>query len=162
MPGELQPWFSGWPTLDRFRRDMDELFDRFFGDVGYRRPTSWMAGPAIESHFKDGNWVMRVDLPGVGPKDIDIEITGDTLTVQAKRERLSADNKQNSSAHEASYVSFERSVTLPQGAKRDQIRASYQHGVLELTMPASPELTGRKISVEIGHEEKGRIEHKAA
>src|SRR5690242_7278543 len=149
MPSELQPWFSGWPTLDRFRRDMDELFDRFFGDVGYRRPTSWMAGPAIESHFKDGNWVMRVDLPGVGPKDIDIEITGDTLTVQAKRERLSADDKQNSSAHEASYVSFERSVTLPQGAKGDQIRASYQHGVLELTMPASLELMGRKIPVEI-------------
>ena len=82
MPIELQPWFSGWPTLDRFRKDMDELFDRFFGDVGYRRPTSWMAGTAIVSHFKDGNWVMRVDLPGVDPKDIDVQITGDTLTVR--------------------------------------------------------------------------------
>jgi len=129
MLGELQRWFSGWPTLDRFRRDMDELFDRFFGDVGYRRPTGWMAGLAIESHFKDGNC---------------------------------AENRQNSNEHEASYVSFERSVTLPKGVKRDQIRASYQHGVLELAMPASPELAGRKIPVEIGQEEKGRIEHKAA
>ena len=162
MFGELQPWFSGWPILDSFRKDMDELFDRFLGDVGYRRPTSWMAGPAIESHFKDGNWVMRVDLPGVDPKDIDVQITGDTLTVQAKRERLSAENAQNSNEHEASYVSFERSVTLPKGVKRDQIRASYRNGVLELTIPASPELTGRKIPVEIGQEEKGRIEHKAA
>ena len=162
MLGELQPWFSGWPTLDRFRKDVDELFDRFFGDVGYRRPTSWMAAPGIETHFKDGNWVMRLDLPGVEPKDINVEIAGDTLTVQAKRERLSDGNKENSNEHEASYLSFEHSVTLPAGLKRDQIRATYQHGVLELTMPAAPELMGRKIPVAIGQEEQAQIEQKAA
>src|ERR1700758_2329853 len=87
MLGELQPWFSGWPSADRFRRDIDELLDRFFGDDRYRssnglRPT-W---PAVESFFKDGNWVVRFDLPGVHPNDIDVSAAGDTLTIRASRE----------------------------------------------------------------------------
>jgi hypothetical protein len=49
---------------------------------------------------------------------------------------------------------FERSLTLPKGVDSDQLKASYQHGVLELTMAASPQLAGRKIPIEIGMEEK--------
>ena len=63
---------------------------------------------------------------------------------------------------EATYGRFERSLTLPKGVKSDELKASYHHGVLELTMPASPELTGRKIPIEIGTEDKERLEHKAA
>jgi len=59
MLDEVRPWFSGWrsrASIDRFRRDMDELFDRFFGDFRYRDPMSPMTmSPAVESFFKDGN-----------------------------------------------------------------------------------------------------------
>jgi HSP20 family molecular chaperone IbpA len=103
MPSELQPLFSGWPSLDRFRRDMDELFDRFFGDVGHRRPNSSMtAWPAVESFFGDGNWVTRVDLPGVDPKDIDVAVAGDTLTIRASRERRRDERNQNFETREKS------------------------------------------------------------
>jgi HSP20 family protein len=163
MLGELQPWFSGWPSLDRFRRDMDELFDRFFGEVGYRSPTSPMtAWPAVESFFRDGNWVIRFDLPGAEPKDIDVSVAGDMLTVRASRERPSEGRSQDFEMHEVSYSRCERSLTLPKGVASDQIKASYQHGVLELTMPASPELAGRKIPIEVDMEEKKQLEHRAA
>ena len=96
MLGELQPWFSGWPSLDRFRRDMDELFDRFLGEVGSRGPTGSIAPwPAVNSFFKDGNWVMRIDLPGVEPKDIDVSVAGDTLTIRASRGRHSDERSQH-------------------------------------------------------------------
>jgi HSP20 family molecular chaperone IbpA len=86
MLGELQPWFSGWPSADRFRRDMEELLDRFFSEDRHRssnvlRPT-W---PAVESFVKGGNWVVRFDLPGVHPNDIDVSAVGDTLTIRASR-----------------------------------------------------------------------------
>jgi HSP20 family protein len=163
MLGELQPWFSGWPSLDRFRRDMDELFDRFFGEAGYRNLASPIAAwPAAESFFRDGNWVVRFDLPGVEPKDIDVSVTSDTLTVRAMREWHSGENNQDSGSHEVSYGRFERSLTLPKDIESEHIKASYQHGVLELTMPASPELMGRKIPVEIATQEKQQIEHRAA
>ena len=163
MPGELEPWFSGWPSVDRFRRDMDELLDRFFGEGGHRSPSGWVLNwPAVESFFKDGNWVMRFDLPGVEPKDIDVSVAGDTLTIRASRGRRSDDGSQDFQTREVSYGRFERSLTLPKGVESGQIKASYQHGVLELTMPASPELVGRKIPIEVSTEEKKQIEHRAA
>src|SRR5690242_18055476 len=162
MLGERQPWFSGWPSLDRFRRDMDELFNRFFGEGGSRGPSGSMAiWPAVDSFFRNGNWVMRFDLPGVEPKDIDVSVAGDTLTIRASRERHSDERNQDFEMREASYGRFERSLTLPKGVKTDQIKASYQNGVLELTMPASLELAGRKIPIQIGTEDKKQIEHQA-
>jgi HSP20 family protein len=166
MLGELQPWFSGWSfrsSIDQFRKDMDELFDRFFGDVGYRGPaTSMMMWPAVESFLKDGNWITRVDLSGVDPKDIDVSVSGNTLTIRASRERHSDERNQESERREASYGTFERSVTLPHEVKSDQIKAKYENGVLELTMPVPNEMAGRKIPIEIGTEEKKKLGHQAA
>lgn len=162
MLGELQPWFSGWPSVDRFRRDMDELFDRFFGEYGYRGSNRSMATwPATESFFRDGKWVIRFDLPGVEPKNIEVSVAGETLTVRASREHRSDERAHDSESREFSYGRFERSLTLPKGVNSEQIKANYQHGVLELTMPASSETAGRKIPIGVEHEEK-QVEHKAA
>jgi HSP20 family protein len=163
MLGELQPWFAGWPSLDHFRKEMDDLLTRFFGE-GYRSPMgSTLRWPITESYFKDGNWVVRFDLPGVDPKDIDVSVAGDILTVRASRERTDEHNHDSDSgARNGSYARFEHSVTLPKGVKSDGIKANYQHGVLELCMPAAPEVTGRKIPVAIGNEDRSQIENKAA
>jgi HSP20 family molecular chaperone IbpA len=159
MMGELQPWFAGWPTLDRFRKEIDALFTRFFGE-GYRSAAgSILSWPNSESYFKDGNWVMRLDLPGVDSKDIDVSVVGDTLTVRASRERRS---DRESGTSETNYARFEHSVTLPMGVKGDEIKANYQNGVLELSVPVSPELMGRKIPVESGKDGSAQIEHHAA
>ncbi len=167
MPGKLQPSFSTWPprsgSIIQFHKEIDEVFDRFFGDGGYRDSAALMtAWPAIDSYFKDGNWNLRVDLPGVEPKDIDVSVSGNTLTIRASRERHDDEDNQNAGTPTVSYGKFERSVTLPKGIKSDQINAKYKHGVLELTMPVSPELAGRKIAVEIGTEEKKKLEHQSA
>jgi HSP20 family protein len=167
MLDELQPWFSAWSSpsssVDQFRKEIEEVFARFFSNGDYRgSTTSMMVWPAVESFFKDGNWITRFDLPGVDPKDIDVLISGNTLTIRASRERHSDERNQDSETHDSSYARFDRSLTLPKGVKSDQISAKYEHGVLELTMPALPELAGRKIAVEIGTEEKKKLEHKAA
>ena len=161
MLSELQPWFREWPSVDRFRKDMDELFDRFFGESMYGSPSgSIQTWPAIESFLKDDKWVMRLDLPGVEPKDIDVSVAGDILTIRASRERRSDDSNQNSPMREVSYRRFERSLMLPKGVKTDQIKADYRQGVLELTLPIPPEVAGRKIPIQIGKEDKKQIEHK--
>jgi HSP20 family protein len=115
MLGELQLWFQGWPSVERFRRDMDELFERFFGE-GFRTSTNWMSPWAVpESYFKDGKWVMRFDLPGVDPKAIDISVAGDTLTIRALRERRNEGQYHEAGKSEGSYSRLEHSLTLPKG-----------------------------------------------
>lgn len=115
MLGELRsPW-----SIDRFRKDMDDLFDRFFGDMGYRGrgpTTSVTMSPALESFFKDSNWIIRVDLPGVDPKDMDVSVAGDTLTIRASRHEHS-EERTNVAFRGVSYGSFERCITLPEGVK---------------------------------------------
>jgi HSP20 family protein len=105
---------------------------------------------------------MRVDLPGVDPKNIDVAVASDTLTIRASRERRSEEHKPEHDFSEVSYGRFERSASLPRAVNRDQIKASYQNGVLELTMPASPEWAGRRIPVEMGTDDTKRLEHQAA
>jgi HSP20 family protein len=141
---------------------MDELFDRFFGKVGHRGPkSSTTMWPAVESFRRDSDWVMRFELPGVDPKDIDVSVAGDALTIRASREPHGDERHQDFEAREISYGRFERSVPLPKSVESEQIKATYQRGVLEVSMPASPELAGRKIPIEIGTEERKRLEHKA-
>jgi HSP20 family protein len=81
--------------------------------------------------------------PGFEPKDIDVSIVANTLTIKASRERGNNDDNQTD---ELSFGRLERALTLPKGVENGQVKDSYKHGVLELTMPASPELVGRKMS----------------
>jgi HSP20 family protein len=165
MLKELRPRFSGWlapSAIDRFPKDLDELFDRFFDGIADRDPMASMAKlPAIKSFVKDGQLVVRVDLPGVDPKAIDVSVAGDTLTIRASREQHNDERKQGYELREVTYGGFERSIVLPEGVKSDQIKANYRNGVLELTMPA-PQSTGRRIPVELGAEEKKQLEPQAA
>jgi HSP20 family protein len=150
MARELQIW-SPMRELERFRRDFDDLFARFLGasDIS-------LSGPPIES-FVDGNrLVVRADLPGVDPKDVEVTLAGNVLTIKGSR-RSEHENKGRDFLHrEVSYGSFERSLTLPEGVKADQVKASYRNGVLELEVPMPEALAVRKVPVEIAPAEARR------
>jgi HSP20 family protein len=110
----------------------------------------------MESYRKEGNYVMRFDLPGVDPKDLDVHVEGDLLTVKAERKA----EEKGPEYREAFYGKFERAVTLPHGVKAEKITARYENGVLELVVPLPVELAGKKVPVQI---EAGKtIEPKAA
>ena len=90
MLGELRTWSPIRSVLQEtnpFRQDIDQLFERFFGEDSFALDVPML--PAVESFIEDGKLCMRFDLPGVDPKDIDISIAGDTVTVRASREQRS-------------------------------------------------------------------------
>lgn len=99
----------------------------------------------VEDYMKDGNYVIRAELPGVDPeKDIEITVDGATLTIRAERR----EEQKESHRSEFRYGSFSRSVTLPRQADIEHITASYEQGILEVTVPVketSPQ--GSKIPV---------------
>lgn len=153
MANPIQTW-NPFREMEHFRRDFDELFDRFLGrgKRGAKEPA--ILEPAIESYIEDDKLVVRADLPGIDPKNVEITVTGDTLTIKGSREDKREEKERNFVFKEVGYGSFERSIKLPDGIKAEDIKASYKDGVLELTAPAPKELSARKVPIEVEGQKK--------
>lgn len=160
MMGELTPWrFSR--SLDALRRDMDELFERFFGNWGRE---FFPGARLIEGHFLplesyvDGNTlIVKADLPGMDPKDVEVAVEGNQLTIKGERKATQEAKEDAYLSREVRYGSFARTIALPEGVKADEVHASYRNGVLEISMPAPPSVAVKKVPVEIHGEERKQI-----
>ena len=136
------------PTSDP-RRDFDEMFSRFFGDS----PTSWSSGgysvPTDVFHMKD-RLVIRMDLPGINPDDVEVTVQENNLLINGKR-ALPYDAQDVRFARRGIfYGDFTQRVTLGKGLDLEQISAGYDNGVLELSIPYSEEVQPKKISINVG------------
>ena len=148
MTKALQVWSPMVSELNRFYGDIDELFERWFGSRMDSGDGNAVLNPALESFVADGKMVIRVDLPGIEPKDVEVMVTDHTLTIRGKREQRHQEKGRDWFRHEVHYGSFERSIELPEGTKPEEITASYRNGVLELTAPAPESAEARKIPIE--------------
>jgi HSP20 family protein len=100
----------------------------------------------IEDYLEDGKYVLRAELPGLDPeKDIQIHVQGNELSITAER-TLETRDKVHS---EFSYGKFARTVRLPVGALPDEISATYEAGILVVTVPTKPEKEAKQIEVKI-------------
>lgn len=141
----LAPW-RPFPELSTLRREMDDLFARVFGD--------WDVSPAalepytvpVEWFLRDGELVVHADLPGIDPKDADVSLEGDRLTIRGERK---ARYESDPLYREIRYGRFERTVRLPEGIDPDQLKASYKDGVLEITMPAPKGFVTKKVPITV-------------
>ena len=118
--------------------------DRLLTDVLRSAPTS----PAmpLDIYRQDENFIAMLDLPGVDPSTIDIDVEDRTLTVRAERRPTAGEGAQWLT-HERPTGTFARQMTLGLGLALDKIEASYADGVLTLTIPVAEEAKPRKIEV---------------
>jgi HSP20 family protein len=154
MERDPQKW-SPFRELDRVRNDFEELLDRFLGSRASREHHSPFT-PALESFIDSGKLVIRAELPGVDPKDVDITVTGDQLTIRGTREQRIDEQSRSFIHREFSYGSFERTVRLPGGVTGEDVKASYRNGVLELTMPVPEQSKSRKVTIQVEGEPSKR------
>jgi HSP20 family protein len=146
------PRWSSFHELDQFKKDFDGLLDRFLGGRPRRGESEANPLPAIESYTEDGKLTIRVDLPGVDPKDVEVTSTGDQLTIRGKRERTSEERRRDFLHRELYYGVFERTIKLPDGVKPDEIKARQHNGVLELTAPLANDAPARKVPINVDPE----------
>jgi HSP20 family protein len=154
MFGELMRW-SPSEELSSWHRDIDDLFSRFFGRSEFPGG-NWV--PRMETYRKENDYVVRVDLPGVDPKDVSVQAEGNLLSITGERKT----QDQGAEYRETFYGKFERSLTLPQGVETDKIAAHYENGVLEIRVPLPAQLAGRKIPIQLEQKETKKLESKAA
>jgi len=144
----LTPWRTN-PQLNAVHDELEDIFERFFGDArrGRSATTSFANVPALESFLRDDQIVVRADLPGIDPKEVEIQVEGDRLTLSG--ERKTVDEDKSRSFREVSYGRFERSVQLPPGVDPEGVKAAYKDGVLEITMPVPRGMVSRKVPVSV-------------
>jgi HSP20 family protein len=88
----------------------------------------------LDHEAQDGNRVIRAELPGVRPEDVDISLHGNVLSISGERKAEHEEERGGYYIRERSYGSFSRSFTLPQGTDESKIRARFENGVLEVTV----------------------------
>jgi len=117
---------------------INRMFNEMLGNVT-RSPGRQLEGatewaPAVDATEKDGNLIIRAELAGVKPEDVDISLHGNVLTISGERKAEQEEERGGYYIRERSYGSFSRSFTLPQGTDESKVRARYEHGVLEVTV----------------------------
>jgi HSP20 family protein len=128
-----------------FRR-MAEDMDRMFQDLSWEREAGNSGGwsPAVEVTQRDGKFNVNVELAGLEPKDVKVEVDNDALVIQGERKSESEDKTGGVQRTERQYGYFYRSIPLPEGANVEQAQAKFHNGVLEVTIPASEQQSSRK------------------
>jgi len=127
-------------------------FEDFFNDLPFTTSPAeaseeWI--PSVDILEKDGNIVLKAQLPGMTEKEIDLKIEGDTLTLKGERKMENEDKKSNYHRVESFYGSFTRSFRLPDGVDYEKIKADYKNGILTVTIPKKPEVKPREIQVAV-------------
>jgi len=148
MVKEVTPW-RPFETLSSLRRDMDRLWDRFFGeDLGLTR---WREGwtPTLDVSETKNDLIVKTEIAGVDPKDVDISLSGDTLTIKGEKKQEKEEKEEGYHLIERSYGSFSRSVRLPVEVDHDKVKASYKNGVLKITLPKPEQIKAKEIKVDI-------------
>jgi HSP20 family protein len=140
-----EPFFD-WEPFRRMRQLLAwDPFAEMTELPAMERPITFM--PAFEVKETRDGYVFKADMPGIKEADLDLQITGDRLTVSGKREMEHRDEKETFYAYERSYGSFSRSFTLPMGVDSEHARAELKDGVLTIVLTKVPEAMPKKIEV---------------
>ncbi|MFN3406978.1 MAG: Hsp20/alpha crystallin family protein [Caldimicrobium sp.] len=139
-----------WRPFQELRKEMDRLFQEFFGKS--LLPERWEGiewAPAVDVSETEDEIIVKADLPGVKPDDIEINIVDNILTIKGEKKRETEEKKENFYRVERFYGSFMRSIQLPVEIDREKIKAQYKDGVLKVVLPKKPESKAKVIKVEV-------------
>lgn len=140
-----RPWFRRG-GLDTIREELQDMFSQFVGDGGSLAAWAGYA-PSLDVSETDTTLEVKMDVPGVKPDDIDVQLSGNLLTISGKRAEEKEEKGKTFHRVERSYGSFSRSVTLPCDVKDDKVDAQIHDGILRVTLQKSEEAKTRKIKV---------------
>jgi len=146
----MVPWTRrGRNELGTLRNQMDDLFDNFFR--GLDKPFALLGErvwPAIDVAEKDDALLVRAEVPGCTPEDIDISIHGNTLTLSGEKKDSREANGDGYYHMESAWGTFRREITLPADVDQDKIEAVVRDGVLSVTVPKAEKSKAVKVKVQ--------------
>jgi HSP20 family protein len=132
------------------RLEMNDWLSNIWGGNGNGSGNALLRGgiaPAVDVVEKDNSFEIRMDIPGVDSKDLDVEVHGNTVTISGSRKEEKEEKGKTFHRVERSSGSFSRTVTLPCGVSEKEVAAEYTNGVLSVVLPKSEDARPKKVSI---------------
>jgi HSP20 family protein len=144
----MLPQNNPFDSFFNLQREFDRMFNQFWTDLPARTTN---ARSSFQVQSDDDQWRIDVPLPGVDPKDVSLEVAGNTLTIRAGQGagEGQSDNRRG--------YWYEQSLTIPQFLDLDRISASHKHGMLQLTVPIRESVKPRRIQISAPTDERQQI-----
>jgi HSP20 family protein len=140
MASGLIPW-RPFAEFEDLRRRVDRIFE----EMGNGSQHDWNL--AIDMIERDDHYVLRASVPGLKLDEVKIEVEDDVLTVSAEHEESEEEKKESYVRRERRYGAFTRSITLPKGVTADQVEATCEDGMLEVTFPQPKEEERKAVTI---------------
>ncbi|MEJ2453842.1 MAG: Hsp20/alpha crystallin family protein [Candidatus Thiodiazotropha sp.] len=140
--------YDPWRTMDDWRQEMDRVFHPLLqrdDDTSRVVGGDWV--PAVDIKDEANRYVIRADIPGVKPEDIEVTMENGVLTIRGERRFEETEEKENFKRIERSHGIFYRRFTLPENTDAEAIQATGKDGVLEVTIPKTAEKHSKRIEV---------------
>ena len=129
--------------------ELDRIFEDFFKRSFPVKIFSKDIVPLIDVYEKDNRVIVKAELAGMKPEEVDISVDGNLLTISGEKKQENEVKEKDYYRLERSYGSFQRAVELPTGIKADQAKASYKNGILQIELPKSEDSRKKKIKIEV-------------
>ena len=144
---ELIPWMD--KEINKMRRDMERLFNRFWPDIGAELFLEDVSGGiSLETVLTEDTFMIRAVLPGIDPKSLDISVTDDKLTIKGSKKEESVEESGYYQRIERKLSSFSRTIPLPFHARIREIKATLNKGILNIVVPKWKPQKARYIKIE--------------
>ena len=132
---------------------MNRLFRESFNDTGRDESlTTSSFAPAVDVYEDEHRVTLKIEVPGIEEKDIDVRVENNVLSVSGERKIEREEKEENYRRVERQYGSFTRTFTLPQTVDTDHVSANYDKGLLKITLPKKAEAKPKQIKVSVGGE----------
>ncbi|MDZ4350725.1 MAG: Hsp20/alpha crystallin family protein [Xanthomonadaceae bacterium] len=144
--------YNPWSTPNHFQDEIKQVFDRFFseGESDQSNVVTSQWAPRVDIKEESDRFVIAADIPGVDPKDIEINMDNGILSIKGERRTEAKQETERYSRIERSHGLFYRRFALPDSADPEGVSASGKHGVLEISIPKRAETKPRRIEVNGG------------
>ncbi len=145
---ELMP-LRPFGELGSIRSEMDRLWNKFLGETHFARKFKEEWSPSVDISQTKDKLVIKAELPGLDAKDVNVSISGDLLIIKGEKKKEEEEKDEHHHYMERYYGSFQRSFQLPVNVKTDKIEATFDKGVLKVTLPKTEEAKKKEIEIKI-------------
>jgi len=145
---ELVPW-RPFGEIGSFRKEMDRLLNHFMGETPFAGTFTEEWLPSVDISETKDKLLIKADFPGLEVKDVNLSISGDVLTIKGEKKKEEEKKDEHYYHCERYCGSFQRSFRLPVNVQSDKVEATFDKGVLKITLSKTEEAEKKKIEIKV-------------